>query len=63
MDKMSDLFTHVFVLDKHIEVGKEINWEEEAEAYNKASRELGAKPSEMADKLKGELKKFKENNL
>jgi len=63
LDKMSELFTLVFIISKHIEAGNKIDWKKEAEAYNKASRELGSKPKEMADKLKEKPKEFKKNNL
>lgn len=61
--KMSDLFTLVFLLNKKLQSGETIDWEQEARACNHVSQELGNKPAEIVDKLKEELEKFKEKYL
>lgn len=63
LEKMSSLFTLVFVISKNIENGLNIDWKKEAENFNKTSLELGNRPKEISDAIKGELKKFKETNL
>lgn len=63
LDKMSELFTLVFIISKHIEVGDSIDWKKEAEFYNKVSQELGDKPKKISDRLKKELEDFKRDNL
>jgi len=63
LDKMSDLFTRIFILDKRIKTNGAIDWGKEAQDYNKVSQELGDKPKEIGERLKQELKKFQEDNL
>jgi len=63
LNKMSDLFTQVFMLRNHIDIGKAIDWKKEADDFNKTSTELGIKPKEISEKLKKKLDEFKEKNL
>lgn len=63
MDKMSDLFTRIFILNENIKASNNVDWKKEADAYNKASQELGNKPQEMAGILKQKIIEFKKSNL
>lgn len=61
--KMSDMFTIVFLMNENRNAGNEINWKEQAERFNTTNRALGTKPKNLADKIKNELKKFRQSNL
>ena len=63
LNKMSELFTRTFILDKRIKNNETINWEDETKNYNQVSQGLADRPNEIGERLKLELKKFKENNL
>ncbi len=61
--KMSDLYTLVFKLSKKVEMGQDIDWQQEGNMFNKISEQLDEKPKAIARKLKAELVNFKNKNL
>ena len=63
LDKMSALYTQVFILSKKLEEKSKIDWKPIVDNFNKIILELSNRPQEVADKLKIELKQFKKENL
>ena len=63
LDRMSQLFTITFIISKHIEERKVINWKTEADKFNTTNQELGHYPEEIGKRIKKEINNFKEKNL
>lgn len=63
LEKMSGLYTHVFILSKNLENKTQIDWKLVVDTFNKQSLDLADKPKQIADKLKQELKDFKEEKF
>lgn len=63
LDKMSALFTQSLILNDKLKQKQNIVWKTEIENFNKLSLELGVRPKEIGDRIKLNLKEFKEKNL